>query len=205
MLVACNAATPDIPWLHGLDHAVSSTGVGVPRAPADYNVEPGCGVAASREVELVVDVARTAGRETIVATYSTGVAVFDHEDHLVMETPGYPCEGSADELDAIAVGDAYGTPMLALAATSGGRRETQTWVSLFHIGNKRLDPVFTAVVETRADDTVTSGAIYLIPEGLLYKRPGGSHALWRIDPASKIYVPVLPDTPHDEPPLVSLR
>ena len=206
VLAACNAATPDMPWLHGLDHAVTSTGIAAPRAPIDDEaIGPGCGVAASRTIELVADIAPTAGRETIVASYSNGISVFDREDRLVMETPGYACEGSEDELDVVAVGDVYGTPTLAIAATSGGHRETATWVSLFRIGNKTLEPQFTAVVETREDNTITRGAIYLVPGGLVYERPDGPAKMWRLDPGSKIYVPVLPEEPHSEPPVVSMR
>jgi len=201
-VAGCQGGVPAMPWLHGLDDAVSSTGISEPRAPAD-DVVFDCGVAASRTIELVADVAPSAGRETIVASYSGGVSVFDREDHLIAETPGYPCEGSADELDVVAFGRAYGEPMLALAATSGGYRETATWVALFRTG-KSLEPVFTGVVETRADAVISRGAIYLFPGGLIHQRPGGRASLWRLDPGAKIYVPVLPEEPHDEP-LVSLR
>ena len=198
LLVGCQS--PTVPWLHGFDERVSSTGVDTPGAPAD---EPndGCGVAVTRKIELVADVAPSAGRETIVASFQDGISVFDREEHLVSELPGYPCEGSADELDVIAVGRAYGKPMVAIAATSGGRHETATFIGLFRPGEK-LQPLFTAVVETRSGDTITRGAIYLLPEGLLYQRPGGGFALWRLE---DVYVPVLPEEPHDEPPLVSQR
>jgi hypothetical protein len=191
-----------MPWLHGLDVTASSTGILAPRAPAD-EVSDGCGVAASRTIELVADVAPSAGRETIVASYSAGVAVFDREDHLVADLPGYPCEGSADELDVVAFGTAHRLPTLAIAATSGGHRENATWIALFRTG-RTLHPLFTAVVETRADGVVTQGAIYLLPDHLMYKRPGGRTSLWRLDPNANAYVPVLPEIPHDEPPLISL-
>ena len=198
-IAGCQTA-PSLPWVHGFSERAASTGVQAPRAPADEPAE-GCGVAATRPIELVADVAPSAGRETIVATYQTGIAVFDREDHLVSELPGYPCQGSADELDALVAGTAYGEPLLAAVATTGGRRETATFVALFRPG-ATLTPLFTAVVETRADEVVKTGGIYLLPDGLLYRRPGGGTALWRLE---DVYVPVLPETPHDEPPLVSLR
>lgn len=203
-VAGCQAATPSMPWLYGLDGAIASTGVAAPRAPDEDLLAPGCGVAASRPIELVADIAPSPGRETIVGSYSGGLAVFDREDHLVAETPGYPCEGSADELLAIAAGTAYGDPLLAVAATGGGHREAATWIALFRTG-RVLEPVFTGVVETRADDAVERGAIYLLPGALLYQRPGGRARLWRLDPGARIYVPVLPETPHDEPAVVSLR
>ena len=48
------------------------------------------------------------------------------------------------------------------------------------------------------------GAIYLLPMGLIYVRPGGRAAFWRLEPGVQIYIPVLPETPHDEP-VLSLR
>lgn len=201
---ACSSSAPGMPWLHGLGDAVSSsTGVDEPPAPDDSEIAPGCSVGASRTIELSADVAPAAGKETIVASYSGGITVFDREDHLVAHTPGWPCEGSADELDTIAFGTAYGEPTLAVAATSGGHREAATWVALFRTG-RTLEATFTAVVETRRDDIVKRGAIHLIPGGLLYERPGGPIRFWRLDPGAKIYVPVLPETPHGEPAL-SLR
>lgn len=201
LCVAGCQTPPSLPWVHGLTERAASTGVEAPGAPAEDPRED-CGVAASRPIELVADVAPSAGRETIVASYQSGIAVFDREDHLVAELPGYPCQGSADELDVIVAGTAYGDPVLAVAATTGGRRETSTFVALFRPG-ATLTPLFTAVVETRADDKITRGAIYLLPDSLLYRRPGGGTALWRLE--GGVYAPVLPETPHDEPPLVSLR
>ena len=201
VLVGCQAAPPGLPWVHGLDVTASSTGTLSPRP--DDEVREGCGVAASRTIELVADVAPAGGRETIVASYSGGIAVFDREDHLVVDLPGYACEGSADELDIVAFGTADRLPMLAIAATSGGHRENTTWVSLVRTG-RTFHPLFTAVVATRADGVVTEGAIYVLPGHLLYRRPGGRLALWRLDPNANAYVPVLPELPHDEPLLISL-
>lgn len=195
VVAACQPPAADLPWLDGLQITAKSTGVERPSAPGDEPPED-CGVAAMRPIELVADVAPPAGRETIVASYATGITIFDAEDRLVAETAGYPCLGSADELDIIAVGNAYGVPMLALAATTGGRRETATFVGLF--GLPSLDPMFAGVVETRDDERVTRGSIHLFPGGLVYTRPGGRPHLWRFD-AAGVYVPVLPEVPHAEP------
>jgi hypothetical protein len=199
--VAACQAPAELPWLHGLDNVVMSTSVIAPRAPAEQ--PEGCSSGATRTIELISDVAPAPGRETVVASYRDGIAVFDNEDHLLAETPGYPCEGSADELDIVAFGTAYGRPLLVVAATSGGRRETSTWLALFRTG-RTLEPLFTGVVETRVDGVTTRGAIHLVPAGLVHVRPGGRAAFWRLDPGSQLYIPVLPETPHDEPAL-SLR
>ena len=194
-LAACQAPR-ELPWLHGLDQVVSSTGSVTPRA--DDIVDLGCSIGATRTVELVANVSPAAGNETVVASYRDGISVFDSEDHVIAETPGYPCEGSADELDVMAFGVAYGEPTLVIVATSGGHRETATWLSLFHTG-RTLDAVFTGVVETRTDTEIERGAVHLFPGGLLYLLPDGRSRFWRLDPGARIYVPVLPELPHDEP------
>jgi hypothetical protein len=190
-----------LPWLHGLDGVVSATSTG-PRSVDELPMD--CGVDAMRTVELVADVAPAAGRETIIASYTSGITVLDRAERVVMATPGYRCEGSADELGAVAVGRAYGDRLLAVAVTSGGHNEAATWVTLFRTGTQ-LEPVFTGVVEHRVSDRTTRGWIYLLPGGLLYQRPGGPLRFWRLDPGTRYYLPVLPDVPHDEPPRVSVR
>ena len=206
LLTGCQAAAPGLPWLHGMYDTVSSTGISEQNAEDESmdELSADCGVAASRTIELVADVAPSAGRETIIASYRGGISVFDREDHLVAEMPGYRCEGSADELEAIVFGRAYGEPMLAVAATGGGHRESSTWIALFRAGAK-LEPVFTGVVEHRIDDVTKRGAIYLLPGALVHQAPGGTSSVWRLDPNARVYVPFLPETPHAEPPLVSRR
>lgn len=195
-LVGCQPVAPEMPWLYGIDNAVSSTTAPV-RSPADAP-EGDCGAAASRSIELVADIAPARGTETIVASYSGGIAVFDREDRLLLETSGYSCEGSLDELEVIAIGDAHGRRVLAIAATTGGHRETITWLSLFRTGTT-LEPTFTAVVEKRVDRRVERGWVYMLPDGLVYKRPGGDPRLWTLDPGTQMYIPPLPELPHDEP------
>lgn len=200
VLAGCRPAAPEMPWLFGLDNAISSTGLTSQRSPPEPAGED-CGAGAAREIEIVADVAPARGNENIVATYAGGIAVFDREGGLIAKTPGYSCEGSQDELEVVAVGTAHGRRVLAIAATSGGRRETVTWLSLFHTG-ATLEPVFTAIVEQRADLRVERGWVYLLPGALLYERPGGTPRLWTLDPGSSIYIPPYGDLPHDEPPLV---
>jgi hypothetical protein len=196
VVAACQQPTDDLPWLEGLHVTAKSTGAST---PADEPPED-CAASAMRSIELVADVSPRAGRERIVASYATGIVVHDSEERTVAETNGFPCEGSGDELDVVAVGDAYGVPMLALAATTGGRRETQTFVGLYSL--PALDPMFAGTVERREDERITRGSIHLFPGGLVYARPGGLPRLWRLDPVG-VYVPVLPEEPHAEPIAVS--
>ena len=200
-VAACQPAPPAMPWLHGLDGAVTATSTAI--AVSD-ELAVDCGVDAMRTVELVADVAPAAGRERIVGSYAGGLTVFDREERVVTSAPGYRCEGTADELLAIAVGTAHGQRLLAIAVTSGGHREAATWVTLFRTG-ATLEPVFTGTVELRDGDRTVQGAIHLVRDGLLYRRPNGPVRFWRLDPGTRYYVPVLPDVPHDEPSLVSLR
>jgi hypothetical protein len=86
--------------------------------------------------------------------------------------------------------------MLALVATTGGRRETQTFVGLYRLPS--LDAMFAGTVELREDERITRGSIHLFPGGLVYTRPRGLPRIWRLDPAG-VYVPVLPAEPHAEP------
>jgi hypothetical protein len=194
VIAACQQrSAADLPWLDGLDVTAKSTGVA---APSSDEPSEDCGAGAMQPIKLVADVAPRAGRETIVASYAAGITIFDAEDRLIAETAGYPCEGTEDELDVIAVGNAYGTAMLALAATTGGRRETQTFVGLYRLPS--LDPMFAGTVELREDERIARGSIHLFPGGLVYTRPRGLPHIWRLDPAG-VYVPVLPDEPHAEP------
>ena len=174
-MAACET-TPGMPWLRGLDDAKTATGSD-PRVPADLEVAPDCGVAASRTIEL------RDGRETIAASYSGGITIFDHEDRVVVEARGRACAGSADELQALSVGTAWGERMIAMATTSGGRRETETTVALYTM---RLEPLFTGVVETRMNDKVARGAIQLLPRGVLYKSPRGEPTLVAYDAPERI-------------------
>jgi hypothetical protein len=197
-LAACTASAEEMPWVYGLDVAASSKGVGEPAAPLEGDELEGCSVGASRTIELVADVMPPAGRETIIASFSGGIAVFDREDHLLAETRGYRCEGSADELDLVAVGSVYGKPTLAVVATTGGRRETSTFVGLYAIAPNAIEPVFTGAVEAQTDDTIERGTIVLLPGGLVYRSPGGNAHAWRRDEATGVYVPVVDEAPHDE-------
>ena len=176
-----------LPWLHGLtDLRV------VERGPAgalvDLEPDDACGPGAYAELELAADVAPPAGRETIRASYARGVTVRDTEGIVLAAAPGYPCWGSADELEVLAAGTSFPARTLVLAATSGGRREQLTWLALFRVtAPGELAPVFTGAVEVREDERVRRGEVWLLPGGLLYRPPGGELGVWIYDPVGRAY------------------
>jgi hypothetical protein len=194
-VAACQTeAVPSMPWLYGLGAPVVSDRASDAVARrleewSDRDVgDPNCGPGAYPAIELHANVAPQAGEETILVSLARGVVVFDREGQLVAETPGYACEGSADELEAVAAGDAYGAATIVIAATSA-------WISMLRVGDRQLDAVFTGTVETRDGATAKRGAIVLLPNALIYRHPEGKPALWVFDPRARAYL--LPGTEID--------
>lgn len=132
--------------------------------------------------------------QRVLATYSQGVFVLDSNRHLVAQAPGFECNGSADELIAIAEGNAWvGAPIIALAATSGGRAESVTWLSLYRVGeNGKLEPVFTGAVERHGDKQTKTGVVTVVPGGLIYRAPEGPTSLWTWDGTKYVQQATLP-------------
>ena len=87
-----------------------------------------------------------------------------------------PAGCSASELVGLATGDAaIGTPVIALAATAGGRTENRTWLALYRISaGGAMQPIFVAEVEHHERDTTRTGVVTLIPGGLVYRDPWGA-------------------------------
>jgi hypothetical protein len=205
--------TSSMPWLRGLSGAVySDTGRDdvAERMAAWTQPDDSCPAAAYPGLELQADVAPAPGLETLLASYTQGLVVLGSERQLLAASPGYTCEGSADELAVIGAGYAGFDRTIAVAVTSGGRTESVTWLALFRIGHAgRLDPVFTAAVELRAGDELQRGAVTLIPGGLLYRAPTGGTSVWLFDPGARAYTwrgsldpaPAIEDPPHAAPPL----
>lgn len=202
-----------MPWLYGLSDPVASDRASdeLGRRMAAWSdrddYDPRCPPGSETAIELFGDIAPPAGREKIWVSLAHGIAVFDAGGQLVTETPGYPCNGTADELEAVAVGNAFGAPTLAIAATSGGHRERTTWISLLRVGPDRaLDTAFTGAVVERDGETVAQGAIVLLPNALLYRAPRAEKpTFWIFDPVARAYlVPGEPiDVSHDDGPSVS--
>lgn len=195
----CQPSAPSVPWLYGLTGTVSASGDDA-TAQVASEPEPGCGIGATRTIRLAADLAPAPGIETVVASYGGGITILGGEEQVLARSPGYPCEASADELETLAFGHAYGEPTLVIAATSGGRREAVTWLGLFRPGfGGTLDPVFAGIVEHRTDDLIERGDVWLVPDGLLYRRPGGPTTFWLFDPVGRAYVPFVSSERRDAP------
>jgi hypothetical protein len=142
-------------------------------------------------MELVADIASTPGNETILASFSTGIVVLDSSGALLSRGAAFDPAGSADELVALAVGDAWlEMPVIAIVVRVGGRREHQTWLELHRVGApKTLERVFSAVVEEHEDQTDSVGTVTFVRNGLLYRAPRSASAeLWLFDSRAGRYV-----------------
>jgi hypothetical protein len=207
-LGACQVTPQDgpVPWLYGMSSFVAADRASrsATQLLQEHSTpEPDCAAGAYQAVELVADVLPRAGSETVLASYANGVVVLDGERHLVASTAGYRCEGSADEIEIVGSGHAYGDQTLVVVGKNGGHREYATWVGLFRVGDdKRLDAVFTATVEEHRGSNVRKGALYMLPGSLIYQSPGGKPALHVYDPVGRAYlVPgeLIDESDHDGP------
>ncbi|MDB4960106.1 MAG: hypothetical protein JWP01_105 [Myxococcales bacterium] len=193
---------PALPWLVNLQDVVAADAndplqtfpierSGDPASdPGLEPADPMCRDDASQGLVLSADVSPAPGSETLLASFSQGVTVLGSEGQELASTPGYPCFGSADQVDVLAAGTAFGTPTVVLAVTVGGRREQATWLAMFRIGTAgRLEPVFTTVVEEREDEIVRRGSVTVLRDGLLVRHPSGRTAVWRWDAAAGVYLP----------------
>jgi hypothetical protein len=187
-----------IPWLQGFFAPEASTEAGTAEVLAELGewgeADGSCISASYGGLSLTADVSPTVpGEERILASFTQGVVVLDAEDHIVARTPGFDCEGSEDELVALAVGDAgAGEPFVALAATTGGHNETMTWLTLYRVANSgELQPVFIGEVERHVGDTTRTGVVTLVPGGLVYRPPSGAPSVWTYDAELGRYVEAL--------------
>ena len=172
-----------LPWLHGVGD-VTSTDTATAGEPAWLSEDSLCPAEAQPPLRL------TAGGQTITATYTTGIRVENAEGVEVASSPGYPCLGSADTLEGLAVGTIFGERAIILTFTSGGRNEQWTWVGVYRVGfGGTLDALFAGVVEHREDGIQRTGSITFIPGALIYRPPGARPSLWVFDPVVDTYVP----------------
>ncbi len=191
-----------LPWLQGFfaSHGVTERGSRDVIAQLAEWAPPveDCVAAAYGGLVLRADVTSEEGEELILASYTQGVFVLDRDRHLLAQAQGLPCEGSSDELVALAAGDAsIGTPVVALAATSGGRAESITWLTLYRVANSgELQPIFIGEVERHEGDTTRTGVITLIPGGLVHRDPRGSIGMWTYDPEVGRYIELFTTRPN---------
>lgn len=186
-LAACgNTATPaaSVPWLRGFA-ATATSDDEIPAVSERLGDDSGYG-----GLQVTADVAPGDGVETVLASYGQGVAVVDRTGKLLARAPGFETVGSADDLVALSVGDAgIGTPVIALAVSRGGHRESVTSIVLYAVGGGRLEQLFEGPVEeTDGIDTFT-GVISFVPGGLLYRAPRTEAAtVWIFDAGRSRYV-----------------
>ena len=184
-------APPDpkpFPRVPGL--AASAVAAGTP-APADDRLgppPPGCQSGDPVALAVDADVAPPAGAETVVASAAHGVVVFDAEGRRIGAV-AFPCGGSADSIDALAVGEAgVGAPVIAVIATSGGRRETTTRVELLAFRESGLERLFAGAIEAHDGDAGKSGEVRIAPPGLIHRDPSGVVTTLRADAWSHRFV-----------------
>jgi hypothetical protein len=181
---------PALPWIRGFAPAAVSD-LATPLATQhlarltsaspedDYNA-----------LELHADLAGDAQTETVLASYGFGVAIFDGTGHVVARAPGLATSGSADDLLAIAVGDAQlGAPVLVVASQRGGHRESTVSVTLYRMtGQRALQPLFSAPIEIHDGDVTRAGTLVFGRGQLWYRAPDATAAsLWTLDPALDRY------------------
>jgi hypothetical protein len=165
-----------IPWLLGFQ-PVAQTDAPTPAVAAEVSEwqRPDDRCTATAYGGLAVDSAQS----RIVASYSQGVFVLGADRHLIARAPGFRCMGSADELVGLETGDAWiGTPIVALATTSGGHAASETVLSLYRVDADALEPIFTGVVERNESHTTRSGTVTIVPGGLIYHAPDGPTSIW---------------------------
>ena len=169
-----------IPWLVGFapDAATDHPSRAVAAEVSEWKaIDDRC--VASTYGGLAID----RGDTRIIASYSQGVFVLGKDRHLLARAPGLACAGSADELVALEAGDAWvGTPLIALAATTGGRAESVTQLLLYRVADDgTLQPVFTAPVERHAEHQTRTGTVTVVPGALIYRAPEGTTSIWVYD------------------------
>lgn len=166
-----------MPWLQGFAETATTdhpTKGAVAELTEWQPPEARCTAAAYGAFELTV------GDQRVLASYTQGIVVLDKQHDAVAHAPPFTCQGSADDIVALEVGDAWiGAPVLAFAATTGGKNESITWVTLYRLGD--LVPVFTGVVERHEGRRTRTGVVLVYPGGLIYQPPTGPSQVWRYD------------------------
>jgi len=193
-LAACDQPTPATPvlsMLHGVEVVAASDRPSTAVTDRVGAGDPDCAADAYGGIELAADVAPDPGIETVLASYSRGVIVLGADGHRIASTPGFGCTGTRDELAAVEiVRTSFDAPVIAVAATSGGRRESSTWLALVAVGSTtHLDRLFVGEVERRDETGTHPGEVRFVPGGLVYRHPTDGVTLWRYDAAARRYVP----------------
>jgi len=193
LLAACEAPSPSpspsppspsLPWIRGLSAAnVRDT----PTSQAAQRIANLLDTSTQDDygaLELQSDLTGDSRAETILASYRLGIVVSDAQGHVLTRAPGFDAEGSADELLAIASGDAQiGAPVVVAAVQTGGHRETTISLAVYSmVGGGALRLAFFAPIEIRDGDRTAAGSLTFVGAGLLYRAPDARFtAPWTYD------------------------
>lgn len=188
-----------LPWLHNFvataESRAASSAV-VERMAQWRAPDARCSAAAYGGLEIVADVAGGRGAEEVLASFTQGVLVLDASGKLLASAAAPACQGSADEIEAIAAGDAHiDGPVIALAVTTGGHREATTWLVLYRVIGGVAEPVFSAAVEEAVGDETRIGAVTLLPGALVYRAPSGEERMWTYSAEQGRYTELMFATP----------
>ena len=164
---------PSMPWLHGFS-AVAVTDTLTPQA--SRRIASVLATAAEDDyggLELRADLAGDTRTETVLASYSLGVAVMDPGGRLVALAPAFDAGGSADDLISLAAGDGQlGSPVIVLAVQTGGHRENAIWVAIYRMtGTRALQQLFFAPIETHEGSETRTGTLTFTRSGVSYRAP----------------------------------
>lgn len=184
-----------LPWLHELVTAADSVEA-TPEVIAQIArwraPDLSCSASGYGGLAISADVAAEAGLETVLASFTQGVLVLDANARLIASAPPMVCAGSADEIEGIAAGDAHiDRPVIALAVTTGGHRESATWLVLYRVEGHDVAPIFAGVVEDHVGDRTRVGEVTLFPGALLYRAPSGVRTLWVYNDEHHRYVELM--------------
>lgn len=181
-----------LPWLHNFAVAAETaeaTPEVVARMARWREPDESCSAAAYGGLAITADVAKAHGPEAVLASFTQGVLVLDAGGRLLASATALPCQGSADEIDGIAAGDAHiDRPVIALAVTTGGRRASSTWLVLYGVTGGVIAPLFTGRVEDHDGERTQVGAVLLLPGALLYRAPTGTQTMWVYNTEQQRYV-----------------
>jgi hypothetical protein len=187
-------AVRGLPWLHNFSpvaEASDATPSVIARMAEWRAADPSCSATAYGGLQLLAEVAPAPGIETVLASFTQGVLVLDARASLLASAPPLVCHGSADELEALAAGGAQiGEPVIALAATAGGHRASETWLVLYRVADGAVAPIFAAIVEDHTGNQTRVGEVTLLPRALVYRAPSGVRTLWTYDGDALRYVAV---------------
>jgi hypothetical protein len=139
-------------------------------------------------IQVASDVAPADGVETVLASHRDGVMVLDENGTVIARASGHPAEGSADEIVALAVGEGPEGALIVVASTSGGHRTSETSLTFYRVGDNRLEPVFSGIVEAHDAGQTLTGALAFARDALIYRAPGGVATLWTYDRALHRYM-----------------